>query len=326
MKVMVTGGTGFAGGHLCRRLAGAGHQVRALVRDPARAAPLSQMGVELYRGDLQDSESLKRAVAGVEVVYHIAAVFRRGDLSPKQLWATNVRGTKSILEAAERARVGRFVHCSTVGVHGDTKEAPANEESPYRPGDAYQRSKVEGERIALSYQAGGRLPVVVFRPGGIYGPGDLRFLKLFRAIQKGRFVMIGSGRAWYQMIYIDDLIDGVLLCGTRDEAVGRIYILTGKEPITLNHLVEIIASTLDVSIPRLRLPVAPVYLASLLCELICRPLRLDPPLHRRRVDFFRKTRRFDTSRAEGELGFQPKIDLRRGIELTAAWYRDQGYL
>ena len=282
--------------------------------------------MELIGGDLRDPGSLVPAVAGVEVVYHLAAVFRRADLSAKKMWQINAQGTQNILEAAARAKVLRFVHCSTVGVHGETREAPADEDAPYRPGDAYQRSKMEGERIALAYMAKGRLPVVVFRPGGIYGPGDLRFLKLFRAIQKGRFVMIGSGQTWYQMIYIDDLVDGILLCGTAENAVGRVYILTGEKPITLNHLVEIIASSLGVSVPRLRVPVTPVYLAGLLCEFLCRPLGVDPPLHRRRVDFFRKSRRFDISRAKRELGFQPQTDLSRGVALTAAWYRQQGYL
>ncbi|MCK4596587.1 oxidoreductase, partial [bacterium] len=160
----------------------------------------------------------------------------------------------------------------------------------------------------------------------IYGPGDLRFLKLFKAIKKHRFVMLGSGRVLYQLIYIDDLIDGILSCGTRDQAVGRVYILTGEKPVTLNHLVKVIATVLDVSIPRLRVPVAPVYLASALCEFLCRPMGINPPLHRRRIDFFRKSRSFDISRAQRELGFRPKTDLKTGMKLTAAWYRERGYL
>ena len=326
MRVLVTGGTGFAGSHLCRRLIGAGYQVRVLVRDLSRAGHLSQLGAELVLGDLRDLESLKRAVAGIELVYHIAAVFRQEDLSPKQMWEVNAGGTKNLLKAAEEAHVRRFVHCSTIGVHGETKNSPDNEDSPYRPGDHYQRSKVAGEKIVLTHMAEGQLPIVVFRPGGIYGPGDLRFLKLFKAIKKGRFVMLGSGEVLYQMIYIDDLIDGILLCGTKDLAIGRVYILTGEEPVTLNQLVEIIAHTLGVSTPRLRFPVAPVYLASYLCELLCKPLGIDPPIYRRRVDFFRKSRSFDISRAKRELGFQPKTDLRTGIELTADWYRENGYL
>jgi len=327
MRVLVTGGTGFAGYHLCRRLIEGGHHVTALVREPSRAGDLIKDGVEIAEGHLGDPDTLQRALSGVETVYHLAAVFRRGDLSAKQMQAINAQGTRNLLRMAHRAgSVGRFVHCSTVGVHGDTGDRPADEEAPLRPGDAYQRSKLEGEMAARAYHQDGRLPVVIFRPGGIYGPRDMRFLKLFRSIQGGRFVMLGSGEVLYQMIFIDDLVDGILLCGTKDQALGRTYILTGERPVTLNRLVALVAEVLGVSISGRHWPVAPVYLAGLLCELICRPLGVDPPLHRRRVDFFRKSRSFNVARAREELGFRPRIDLKAGLQRTVAWYRKEGYL
>jgi nucleoside-diphosphate-sugar epimerase len=128
------------------------------------------------------------------------------------------------------------------------------------------------------------------------------------------------------MIYIEDLIDGILLCGTKNEALGNIYILTGSETTTLNQLVCIVAKALDVKPPRLRFPVTPVYAAGFVCELLCKPLGINPPLYRRRVDFFRKTRSFDISKARTELGFSPKTNLSTGIRLTAEWYRGKGYL
>ncbi len=167
---------------------------------------------------------------------------------------------------------------------------------------------------------------MVFRPGGIYGPRDLRFLKLFKAIKRKNFVMLGSGNVLYQLIYIDDLIDGIVLCGTRDEAVGQVYILTGESPLTLNQMVANIAQVLGVRPPWLRLPVWPVYLAGLGCEIICKPFRINPPLYRRRVDFFRKTRSFDISKAKNDLHFEPKTDLKSGLLRTAEWYQQQGYL
>ena len=325
-RILITGATGFTGGHLCERLTREGHRVRALVRDENRCSDLRHWGVEIVRGDLRDSASLTRAIHGIDTVYHIAALFRQENVSRKEMWANNVQGTKNILDAAVKAGVQRFVHCSTIGVHGDIKNPPANEESPYAPGDYYQESKTAAEKITLQYMKDGKLPVVVFRPGGIYGPRDLRFLKLIRPIKSGRFVMLGSGEVVYQMIYIDDLVDGIMLCGTKRDAVGRIYILTGDEPSTLNQLVGVIAEVLGVRPPRLRFPVTPVYLAGFLCELLCKPLGINPPLYRRRVDFFRKTRSFDISKAKNELGFHPKTDLRLGIKRTADWYREQGHL
>lgn len=325
-QILVTGATGFTGGHLCEKLASKGHSVRALVRDPSRCPDLCRGGVEIVTGDLRDLESLKRAAKGIEVVYHIAALFRPENVSRQEMWETNVQGTRNMLDAALQAGVQRFVHCSTVGVHGDIKRPPANEETPYAPGDHYQESKTAGEQVVLEYMAAGRLPIVVFRPGGIYGPRDLRFLKLLKAINTRRFVMLGSGEVIYQMIYIDDLVDGILLCGTKDQAQGNVYILTGEEPTTLNRLVRVITEVLGVPAPRLRFPVIPVYLVGLLCELLCKPFGINPPLYRRRVDFFRKTRCFDIAKAKRELGFAPKMDLKTGIRLTADWYRQHGYL
>jgi nucleoside-diphosphate-sugar epimerase len=138
--------------------------------------------------------------------------------------------------------------------------------------------------------------------------------------------MLGSGEVVYQMIYIDDLIDGIVLCATREEAVGKVYILTGGEPTTLNQIVRVIAEVLSVRPPWLRFPVTPVYMAGILCEMLCKPLGINPPLYRRRVDFFRKTRCFDIPKAKRELGFCPKTDLKTGIGLTADWYRGHGHL
>ena len=326
-RILVTGATGFTGGCLCKRLSMQGYSVRALVRDSSRTAGLRRCGVELAVGDLRHWESLEKLTKGIDVVYHIAALFRKGNVSRREMWEANVEGTRNLLQAAQKAGVQRFVYCSTVGVHGDIKNPPANEETPYAPGDHYEESKTEAERIVLSFMAEDRLPVVVFRPGaGIYGPGDLRFLKLFKAIKTRKFVMLGSGEILYQLIYIDDLIDGILLCGEKEQALGNVYILSGEDPITLNQLVRTIAHTLGVSPPKFRLPLAPVYWAGFLFELLCRPFGINPPLYRRRIDFFRKTRSFNISKAKEQLGFAPLVDVKTGIARTADWYRESGYL
>ncbi len=327
LKTLVTGATGFTGGHLAKRLAENGEDVRALVRDPQRAAHLSAMGIELVEGDLTDLDSLKRAMEGVEQVYHIAAIFREENVTEERMWAVNCHGVKNMLDAAIWAgTVQRFVHCSTIGVHGDIKNPPANEETPYGPGDYYQESKTGGEKIAIEYMEQGKLPIVIFRPGGIYGPGDTRFLKLFRPIKKKRFLMLGSGEILYQLVYIDDLVDGIILCGTVETAVGNIYILTGEPPMTLNQFVSNVANAVDAPMPKLRFPVMPVYAAGYVCELVCKPFGINPPLYRRRVDFFRKDRSFTIEKARRELGFAPKVDPAAGLKKTAVWYEEQGLI
>lgn len=326
MRILVTGGTGFTGGYLCKRLLNERASVRALVRDLNRASGLHSVGIELAKGDLRDRTVLKKALKNIDIVYNIAAVYRQENVNRKELWDTNVQGTKNILEAAIDAGVHRFVHVSTVGVHGHIENPPANENSAYAPGDHYQESKLEGELIAQRYMNEGAIPITIVRPSGIYGPGDTRFLKLFKAIKSGMFVMIGSGEVLYDMIFIDDLIEGILLCGTKSEAIGNVYILGGETYVTLNELVKIIAQILDVNVPRFHIPFTPTYFAAILCEFICRPLGIDPPLYRRRVDFFRKNRAFNISKAKLELGFKPKTDLNTGIRKTADWYFKEGLL
>lgn len=325
-RILVTGGTGFTGSHLCERLVKDGHHVRAIVRKPEDAIRLQTLGIEPVRGDIVDFDTALQATKAVDKVYHLAALYRQEAVLRRAFWDVNVTGTENLLRASTLNTVCRFIHCSTVGVHGDIEKPPATENAPYRPGDPYQKSKLEGERLARRFMEQGRLAVTIFRPSGIYGPGDLRFLKLFRAIHRGRFWMIGTGQILYHLTYIDDLVDGILLCGHKEEAVGSLYILAGKDCVTLATLVSLIAEALDVRLSTRRIPIWPVYTLACLCELICKPLRLEPPLYRRRLDFFRKTRAFDITKAVNELGYCPKVNLSTGLRKTADWYRHNGYL
>jgi nucleoside-diphosphate-sugar epimerase len=326
VRVLVTGATGFTGGHLARALAARGEQVSALVRSAAAAGGLSADGIEVAEGDLRDNDAIARALRGVEVVYHIAAIYRQAGARADDYAAVNARAVGDIVRAAARAGATRVVHCSTVGVHGDVEHPPADEDAPLRPGDVYQRTKLDGEAAARAAAAETGVEVVIARPTGIYGPGDRRLLKLFRGIARRRFVILGAGRIFYHLTYIDDLVEGFRLCGTVPAAAGRTYILAGPEVTTLNALARIIADEAGVPPPRLHLPVWPFWIAGAACEALCAPLGIEPPLYRRRVDFFTKSRSFDISRARAELGYTPQVGLRDGVRRTLAWYRNAGWL
>jgi nucleoside-diphosphate-sugar epimerase len=326
VRILVTGATGFTGGHLARTFASSGYRVRALVRDRARAGDLAAAGIELVVGDVRDPHALASAASDVEVVYHIAALYRQAGVSAATYRDVNATAVERVIDAAARGGARRVVHCSTVGVHGDVEHPPANEDAPLRPGDVYQVTKLEGERLGRA--AGERLgiEVTIARPSGIYGAGDRRLLRLFRGIARRRWITLGRGEIYYHLTHIDDLVEGFRLCGEHPAAANRTYILAGGEVTTLNELVRLIADIAGVPTPTRHLPVWPFWIAGAMCEAVCAPFGLEPPLYRRRVDFFTKSRAFDISRARTELGYAPRVTLGDGIRRTLDWYRQHGWV
>lgn len=322
---LVTGANGFVGRYLVDRLTEEGHRVRAMIRDPGKADDLKHKCVEVLVGDMTDPESLARAVQGVRGVYHIAALFRQD--APERLFhEVNAEGVRRLLEVSVAAGVARFVHCSTVGVLGDIQEPPADEKTPYSPGDKYQRSKMEGEKIALSYFQAGKISGVVIRPAMIYGPGDTRTLKLFKMIARRRFFYVGGGEASVHWIDVRDLARSFILAMAKETLNNEVYIIAGKQAVTLKEMVELVARDLHVAPPKLHLPVRPMQWLGSLCEAICNPLKIQPPIFRRRVDFYTKSRSFDASKAERDLGFIPAKTFVEEIRDILQDYKERGWL
>lgn len=324
-KILVTGATGFTGGALARELRRRGHTVRALVRNAAAAADLAKAGMELVEGDIRDSAAVASAAEGCRSIYHIAAVFRTAGHPDSYYHDVNVGGTLNVLNAARKHGVERIVHCSTIGVHGDVEVIPCTEDGPLAPGDIYQRTKLIGEQMALE-AFNKDLNGVVFRPASIYGPGDLRLLKMFKAIHRRQFLMIGDGKTLWHPVYIDDLVNGIILCGTVDAALGNVFILAGDRYMSLNEWTATIAGAVNRPVPRLRIPYFPIKMAAIACEAVCKPLGVEPPLHQRRAGFFVKNRAFDISRARDVLGYRPQVSIAEGVQKTAEWYFREGHL
>jgi dihydroflavonol-4-reductase len=284
-------------------------------------------GIEFITGDVRDRAVVEDALEGIDTVYHLAAVFRRAGVPDSEYRSVHVDATRNLVESSAAAGVRRFVHCSTVGVHGDVeREAPATEDAPFKPGDIYQETKLEGEQVAVATAQRVGLPLTVVRPGPIYGPGERRFLKMIGGVAKGRFMLVGDGLPRCQMVYVEDLVRGIQLAGEIPAAIGKTYILTGEEAPTLNELVHEIADVAQVAAPRVRIPVWPVWMAGVICEAVCVPFRVEPPIFRRRVKFFTSNRWFDISRARTDLGFAPKIPLRQGLIRTLQSYRQLGWV
>ena len=324
-RVLVTGATGFTGGALAKKLVARGDRVTALVRSTANTQDLEALGVTLVYGDISDRAAVIAAAEGIDIIYHIAAVYRTAGHPDEYYRAVNVDGVQYVIDAAREHGVSRTVHCSTIGVHGDIEEIPSNEESPFNPGDIYQSTKLAGEEL-FSQAMNAGLAGSIFRPGAIYGPGDMRLLKMFKQIKRGFFPLFGGGQNMYHLSYIDDLTDGIILCGEHPNAVNQRFILCSNEYGSLKELSAIIARKLGVAAPSFAPPIAPLMLAAKLCETLCKPLGIDPPLHTRRVEFFVKSRAFDNSKARNLIGYEPKISTEQGVAQTIDWYEANGYL
>jgi nucleoside-diphosphate-sugar epimerase len=304
-----------------------GYHVVALDNQPGLFSDdLRKLGAEILIGSVTDRKLVEQAVRGCDVVHHIAAAFRKVNLAKQVYWDVNVEGTRYLLQAALDHGVKNFVNCSTCGVHGDVKVGEATEASPIAPADYYQFTKYEGEKVVAAFVGKG-MSIVTLRPTAIYGPGDPeRFLMLFKMVSKGRFLMFGSGEAHYHPLYIENLVDAFELAAAVENGKGQAYLIGDERHYSLNELVTAIARALGIQLNIRRMPFWPLWSAALLCEIGYKPFPADPPLFRRRVDWFRQNRAFSIEKAKRELGYQPKIGLEEGLARTGEWYRQHGYI
>lgn len=321
----VTGGTGFVGSHLIRRLLLEGWYVKALVRPGSNTSKLKNPNVEIIYGDLSELFLPKEKLKDVKVVFHIASVIGSYNTPFSTYWKVNVEGTENLISFLEGIDLDSFVYCSSVAVYGRLANIPTDENSPCRPNNIYGKSKYEAEKIVLSALKKG-FPVSIIRPSWIYGPGDRRTLKLFKAIKEKKFFIIGNGETLIHPVYVEDVVKGLINCARKKEAIGNIYIIAGYKPLELKELVKIIAELLGVRIPRIRVPASLGYFMALGMELFFSIIRRDPPLSRRRLGFFLSHQSFDIRKAISEIGYEPDFDIYSGMRTTIKWYLENGYL
>ena len=331
MRLLVTGGTGFIGSHLAEegRRRGAEVVVLGLTGRPeehANAQLLSRVGVEVLSGSITDAELCRRAVRGATHVFHLAVAMREGGKSDEFFESINLDGTRRLLEAASVQRVERFVYCSTIGIYGHRAPGITREDSPLAPGNIYERTKVSAERLVREFAEQCSLPCVVLRPADVYGPRDQRLLKLFKGVSRGRFPLFGSGDGRRHMVYVDDVVSAFFKACERDQALGEGLIVAGPRACTLRELLDEITRATGSKRYGVRLPLAPMLGLAAVVEDVCAKLNLDPPIYRRRMDFFHSDSEFDISRARRVLDWEPKVALRDGVRRTLEAYRASGEL
>jgi nucleoside-diphosphate-sugar epimerase len=324
--VLVTGATGFLGLSLAAQLLSSGLRVRVLARCEARSRVLRELGADVVLGDVTDPKVVRAAVDGAVTVWHLAGRLLVPGVPAGEYDHIHVKGTNTVLECCKASeRLERLVHCSTTGVLGATGDQPADETAPMRPTNVYEATKARAEQAVWAASREG-LPVVVVRPGLVYGPGDLHLLGFFRAVMRRRFRPVGRRAVRLHPIYIDDLTDALVRCGRHPAALGECFHIAGSEQVALEALAEAIARAGGTDLPAGRIPLPAARAVAIAGDLLPPRARRLAPLTRSRLEFLTHSRVYDVTKARRLLDFAAATDLATGMSRTVAWYRQKGHL
>ena len=325
---LITGATGLIGGRLAERLVKEeGVRVRALVRNPAKAHRLACLGAEIIPGDITQPETLKVAMHGCHLVFHAAAwVSERGNR--EQVWAVNVTGTQNVVDAARTAgSVQRLVHVSSCAVYGSIKKFKIREDTPTRRrGNLYADSKIEAEQLVFCACQEQGLPVVVARPSQVYGPGSYQFtVRPVEVIKAGKMMLVDGGRFLCKPVFIDNLVDGLILCAKSEAAIGEAFNFSDDQTVAWRNFFGAYGQMLGTN----SFPSAPYPLAwsiALINELKAGVQGKHTGLNRRVVKSLRSLNSFSNQKARRLLGWVPQVGFDEGMRRTEAWLRAEGYI
>lgn len=326
-NVLVTGATGYTGRVLVKKLLDSGLNVRAVARRSSNITPFKGFPIKWIRGEVFDEQTIRSAMEDVNYVFHVAAAFREAKSTEQDYRNVHVKSTQLIVsEALKNSQFKRLIHVSTMGVHGHIENPPGNEDSPFSPGDGYQRTKAEAEIWLKEFASEKNFPYTIIRPCAIYGPGERRLLKFYKMATHRFFPILGNGKCWYHLVHVEDLTNAMILAAVQERALGEAFIVGSSEPISLEDMAAIIAREYSHNLRVVRLPITPFFIMGDICEAICKPLKIEPPIYRRRVAFYSKDRYFSTRKLRDVLGYHILYENERGIVDTARWYRDHRWI
>jgi len=328
MRILVTGATGFIGSRLALRARAAGHEVVAAGRrlNDRLSAQFSAASIDVALGDVTDREYVASIMPGITHVCHLAAAWQETGVPQEYFHKVTVEGARNVAEEAHKHGAAKLVHCSTSGVHSRSSGGIISESSPIEVVNAYEVAKIEAERMLFAHAKSTGLPTIILRPADGYGPGDMRLLKLFRAVAKQRFPLIGTGAGHRHMIFVDDICDAFLAACTAPAPEPQAVILAGPEVVTLKELLQRLVRVLGVGRYGFDLPLAPMRVIAAITEDVCSVLKVSPPLYRRRLDFYTVDVQYDIRKSGELLQWTPKVQLDAGLRLAADWYRREGLL
>jgi nucleoside-diphosphate-sugar epimerase len=329
---LVTGASGFIGGHLALGLVRDGWHVRCLVRATSDTSRLDGQGVEIVVGDIEDRDSLVRAVDGCAVVFHCAALVSDW-ATVKEITTANVRGTENVLAAAVSASAKRFVHFSTTDVYG-YRGSPQIDEAhrATRLSNWYARTKLRAEEAVLRAQAEQGLPAVILRPATVYGPGSREVVgEIASALRKRSMLLIDGGRAVAGLVYVENLVDAAVLAAGHRAAAGNAFNVTDGLDVTWRQFIDGLAQGLGCPPTRWSLPFRGADSVAFVLEHSYRLLRTSfgvttrPLLSRQAVHVLGNNQRFSNEAIRTVLGWAPKVSYREGLAATVAWLQSEGY-
>lgn len=314
MRALITGATGFIGSHLCEELIKRGYEVTCLLREHSNSQWIESLKLTPVTGDCTQIETLSNISNDYDYIFHLAGLTKA--CTTKDFFDANVKGTENILQVASRNKnLKRFIYLSSLSATGPSKNGtPVNEDVEPKPVSRYGESKLGGEEAVLKYSD--KVPVTILRPPAVYGPRDRDFLVFFKMIKKGFYPE--WGKCYYSLLYVDDLIQGILLSAEKKKSQGRIYFLSGTKIYKGTEIAEAISSVLNVEVRQLRIPkfVMPFF------AYISERVNKKGIINRDKVRELKYSHWIcDAQKAREEIGFQTKATLKDGVQWTADWYR-----
>jgi dihydroflavonol-4-reductase len=331
VKYLVTGATGFVGPYLIRRLLSSGQACRCVVRSGGKAKGSlgSQASeIEVVEADITRPESLHGTCDGIDTVIHMATLGHMNHYKvPSEMFdKVNVDGTVNVAKEALRARVPRFIHCSSVAAMGICENVPATEESLCSPHHPYGQSKLRAEQEIQRLIKEAGLPATIVRFSMVYGPGDSRdVLRLVRLAKRGVIPRIGNRPKLTPLIHVEDAVKGLLLAADRGRK-GEVYLITNENSEPFDHLMGLISASLGSRTFSIHIPEWVALLASSLTEKAFLALGKSPPVTRKNIESTLADRVFSVEKAKRELGFETEIDVENGFKDTVHWYLQKGWI
>jgi nucleoside-diphosphate-sugar epimerase len=320
MRALVTGATGFIGSHLCEELVKRGYEVTCLVKKTSNLKWIENLDLKHIFGDCTNLESLQNAVKGFDLIFHVAGLTK--SCREKDFFCINTDGTENLIKSISEKnnKLKRFIYLSSLSATGPSKNGnPLREDSEPSPVSNYGKSKLKGEIAVLKYR--NTIPITILRPPAVYGPRDKDLLVFFKMIKKGFFP--DWGKCYYSLLYVDDLVQGIILSAEKKEAEDKIYFLSDNKFYSGEEIALEISSALNVKITSLKVPKFVMPFFAFLGERISKNSIINRDKMR---ELCHSHWICDSKKAREEIGFTTKVRLKEGIKWTADWYRIHRWL